>query len=78
MAPVGRDLSERHEALLVGDRAEAGIGSEAGECLSEASVERGGEVADAVVAARAVKAVTGGWVLKQAGAERVGEAEGVR
>lgn len=77
MAPVSRNLPERHEALLVGGRAQTGVGPEAGERLSEARFERGREVADTVVAGRTVEAIAGGAALKQTGIERIAKAQGV-
>ncbi len=64
VAPVGRNLAERHEALLVGDCAQARVGSEAGEGLSKASLECCREVADAIVAGGTVEAVAGRAVFE--------------
>ncbi len=76
-APVGWNLTERHEAFFMGDRAQTGVGAETGERLSEARLQRRREVADAVVAGGTVEAVAGGTVFKQTGVERVTEAQRV-
>jgi len=77
MAPVSWDLVERHEAFLVGYRAETGVRSETGERLSEARVECCREVADTVVAGGTVEAVACGAVFEQARVERIAEAKRV-
>jgi hypothetical protein len=77
VTPVSRDLAERHETFFGGYRAQTGVGSETGECLSKASVERRREVADTIVAGGTVEAVAGGAVFEQAGVERVAEAKWV-
>lgn len=75
MAPVGGDLSERHEAFFVGYGAEKRVGSEPGERLSEAAFERRREVADTVIARGAIEAVAGAAVFQQPRFEWIAEAK---
>jgi hypothetical protein len=74
--PISTVLEYARRGLLPGC-AQTWIGPEAGERLSEARFERGREVADTVVAGRAVEAIAGGAALEQAGVERIAEAKRV-
>lgn len=57
LPPISGHLAERHEAVLVRDSRQCWVGTEACEGLPVATSRAGCEVADAVVAQRAVEAV---------------------
>jgi hypothetical protein len=77
VTPVGRDLAEGHEALFVSGGAQARIGPEPGEGLTEAPVERRSEIADAIVPGWTIETVAAGAVFKQPRVKRVAEAKWV-